>query len=240
MTGMIKFAICDDEQFFAEKLYSRLTEILNTHNIYGYISVFNGAEDLLKSCKNYDIYLLDIEMKGVTGMKAAEQINSMSEKKPIIIFVTNYEAYVYNSFELEVFRFLPKDRLDTLFERYVISAIEKYKSLRPKYYVLKNRNEIINLMYNDINYVKKDGKNAVFYMKNGKYHKERISLKEVFDALNDERFVFADRGYIVNINNIVSINDTTVVMREGTKLDISRRRITDIKRSVTDYWGKRS
>ncbi len=237
---MVKFAICDDECFFREKLHTSLTEILKENKINADIDVFDNADDLLKSALKYDIYVLDIEMGATNGMQAAEKINQLSKRKPVIIFVTNYEDYVYQSFELEIFRFLRKDRVDILLERYIMAAIEKCKSMKPKYYVLKNRNEIINLLYSDIAYVKKDGKNVVFYMKNGKSYKERTSLNAVFDLFNDERFVFADRCYIINIANVVSVNDITVFMCDGTGLDMSRRKVTDVKQRISDYWGKRS
>lgn len=235
VVNMIKLAICDDERFFVEKLHKKLSEIINNKQINVDIEVFYDGEDLLNRSLDYDIYVLDIEMENSNGLKVAEQINALSTRKPIIIFVTNYDNYVYESFELEVFRFLRKDRIDILLERYIIAAIEKHNSLKPKYYNIFKRNTSVNLSFDDISYIEKDGKNILFHTNSNITYSERNSLREVIKSL-DNRFIFIDRCYIVNIAEICSINNSMAILKDGRQLSISRSRLNEVKRLISEYW----
>ena len=54
----------------------------------------------------HDLLFLDIELagsaSGMDGMGMARQIRGMEQiKQPAIIFVTGYEKYVYDAFEVE-------------------------------------------------------------------------------------------------------------------------------------------
>ena len=56
---------------------------------------------------------LDIEMNdsssGMDGMKMAKRIRGMElTRQPIIIFVTGYEKYVYDAFDVDAFQYLLK------------------------------------------------------------------------------------------------------------------------------------
>lgn len=63
--------------------------------------------------KNMTLYFLDIEMDGsgigLDGMGLARHIRGMeAQKQPIIIFVTGYEKYVYDAFDVGAFQYLVK------------------------------------------------------------------------------------------------------------------------------------
>lgn len=57
----------------------------------------------------HDVLFLDIEREGhghdMDGMKMARQIKGMEDtKQPIIIFITGYEKYVYDAFDVGGFQ----------------------------------------------------------------------------------------------------------------------------------------
>ena len=82
---------------------------------------------------------LDIEMKsvasGMDGMSMAKQIRATElTKQPIIIFVTGYEKYVYDAFDVGAFQYLLKpideQRFAQVFRRaaeQIISEAEQQK-----------------------------------------------------------------------------------------------------------------
>lgn len=91
---------------------------------------------------------------------------------------------------------------------------------------------------NEILHISKDEKNCIFVTKDGEY-RERVSLGEVFQKLDDHEFTYIDKGQIVNITNIERIAQETVYMENNIKLSISRSNIKKVKNAVKKYWSRK-
>lgn len=60
-----------------------------------------------QTAADYDIVFMDIEMSVLNGIETAKKIRK-SNQKMVIIFVTDYQEYVYDVFDVLPFRFLRK------------------------------------------------------------------------------------------------------------------------------------
>ena len=83
----MKIAICDDE----EVIRNSIAEILRLHYPDTSIALFSSSEELLDSEEVFSIYLLDIEMSGLSGMELAKCIRKKTVRRtptPVIIFRT--------------------------------------------------------------------------------------------------------------------------------------------------------
>ena len=56
---------------------------------------------------NYHLIFLDIEMEGLNGIETAKLLRNI-DKNFILIFVTSFEQYALESFEVSPFRYLIK------------------------------------------------------------------------------------------------------------------------------------
>ena len=108
---MIRIAICDDEK----NIRTYLSSLVRKQNIECEITEYASTDEYLSDQKEHDLLFLDIEMKsvasGMDGMSMAKQIRATElTKQPIIIFVTGYEKYVYDAFDVGALmnRDLPK------------------------------------------------------------------------------------------------------------------------------------
>ena len=77
------------------------------------ITEYATAENYLLAGADYDLLFLDVELKGqdssMDGMEMAKRIRGMEDiKQPVIIFVTGYEKYVYDAFDVGAFQYLVK------------------------------------------------------------------------------------------------------------------------------------
>ena len=109
MAETIKIAVCDDEKNIRSYLVSLIEKQGGECSITEYVS----ADAYLSDGKEHDIIFLDIEMggsgAGMDGMGLARHIRGMeAQKQPIIIFVTGYEKYVYDAFDVGAFQYLVK------------------------------------------------------------------------------------------------------------------------------------
>lgn len=105
---MINIAICDDDTATTTAIEEMLYKIGKEENIKINCDVFFDGSTLLHHIMQglyYDLIYLDIEMKKVNGIHAAEQIRGL-DIPALIIYVSGYEKYLKELFNTEPFRFL--------------------------------------------------------------------------------------------------------------------------------------
>lgn len=118
MTDMLKFYICDDDKLYANTIKNKISVYMNntSNDDKTYtISVFNDGDSLLKEFNRQfaDVVLLDIDMPGMNGFEVASLIQKRKEDI-LIMFVTNHEDRVFQSYDYHPFWFIRKNHLDDL------------------------------------------------------------------------------------------------------------------------------
>ncbi|MCG5102102.1 response regulator [Oceanobacillus alkalisoli] len=95
----------DDEQLALRYIERQLAKIAEVEVIGSFVNPLEGKEFILR--EKPDVVFLDIDMTPVNGMEIAEKI---LEKLPdvILVFVTAYEAYAVNAFELNATDYIVK------------------------------------------------------------------------------------------------------------------------------------
>ena len=105
---MLKIAVCDDGWTDIETLEKALDQFDRYPVDY---DVFFSAEELLKYRKeheeNYNMYIFDIEMPGMSGLELAKEIRK-EDAKALFVFLTGYTSYVMDVFEVVTFDFIKK------------------------------------------------------------------------------------------------------------------------------------
>ena len=99
---MLRIAICDDESRARDALRCSLEKILleETEAVAYEFSSGSGAVRWLKQHSGeIDLLFLDVEMQGMSGMEAAQQIRDF-DQKIIIVFVTGYPDFVFDGYRV--------------------------------------------------------------------------------------------------------------------------------------------
>ena len=104
--------------------------------------------------------------------------------------------------------------------------------------MIQVKKRIEKVAYREILYILKNGKYAVFHLKNGEMKSIRKTLAQVFEELNKEYFHFADRGCIVNLANVVGLNENGVIFGHNEYIQISKANISEFKSIMLRFWGK--
>lgn len=236
---MIKIAVCDDEEKSVALHEKIVRECLQTEGIGFEITSYTQSRNLLYDITDdsffYDIILLDIEMPGISGMEIPQQIKGFLPNVRII-FVTSHTEYAIDAFELSVFRYVPKNNLKTKLAAAVIDAAKLVELEAGQEYTIQTANRMEKIPYKDILYIQREGKNACIVSNTG-ISKVRKSLQQVFEELNAPEFIFIDRGYIVNIIQIMKISGGTAILKNGKQLPVSRSHLQDVKRQINQFWG---
>ncbi len=120
---MIRVAAVDDEAHALER-FERMVQPIEGLELCG---LFESAEPLLSYLKDHplDAVFLDIEMPGVDGLQLCEEIQSLAPEIDII-FVTAFNQYAVDAFELQAMDYILKPLTEKRLEK-TIQRLKKTK-----------------------------------------------------------------------------------------------------------------
>lgn len=221
----IKIAICDDEKNIRAYLRTLVRKLDSESEITEYAS----ADEYLSDGAEHDLLFLDIELNGRTpgmdGMGLARRIRSMElVRQPIIIFVTGYEKYVYDAFDVDAFQYLLKPIDEQKFAevfsraagRILSEAEEKKRTL-----VIQCGSESRAIPLDSIYYMESRNHKVVLYLKEGEleYYAKIGDLEEELQG----RFYRIHRGYLVNLAYVEGYDKAEVMLANGDRLPLSKK-----------------
>lgn len=117
-TDKLKVLVVEDELPARERLISMLKKFSD----FGEIQEASNGEEALTKLPGYrpDVVFLDIQMPGIGGIGAARELMA-EEEPPLIIFVTAFDKYAIEAFEVNAIDYVLKpadrERLETTVER---------------------------------------------------------------------------------------------------------------------------
>ena len=230
----LKVAIVDDNDILrknAEVLVRKTTPdaLLD-------LKIYTKGEGVLFDLEDdRDMYILDVEMPGINGIDLAKEIRKR-DKCGEIIFLTAYAKYAVLGYEIHAYSYILKDEMEEKLPQIIQQVYEKICDERQQYYIIETNSRFEKILMSDILYISKEEKNCVFTTVSGEY-RQRTTLGEVFQKLNEEEFIYIDKGQIVNISKIDRIVRETIFVEEDMKLTISRTNIKKVKNAVKKYWS---
>ena len=242
MADTVKIAVCDDEK----NIRTYLVSLIRKQGAECSIVEYASAGEYLADGKEHDLVFLDIEMGGsgaeLDGMGLARHIRGMDVcRQPIIIFVTGYEKYVYDAFDVGAFQYLVKpvdeQKFAEVFGRAVGQAISEEEQ-RKKKLVIQYAGEGRAIPLNDIYYMESQNHNIVLFLKSGKleYYGKIGDLEEELAG----QFYRIHRGYLINLFHVEGYDKTEVRMANGDKLLLSRYKYDGFVQAYMDYISEES
>ncbi|MDY4002784.1 MAG: LytTR family DNA-binding domain-containing protein, partial [Streptococcus orisratti] len=133
---MYRVAICDDDSLQVSNLEYQISRYFDEVNIQHDIDGYYKGDRLVKSMRdqtdNYQLIFLDIEMEGINGIETAKLLRAI-DRNFILIYVTSYEQYALESFEVSPFRYLIKpvsiEKLRAVLKDVLVELTAKQKFL---------------------------------------------------------------------------------------------------------------
>ena len=126
-------------------------------------------------------------------------------------------------YEVNAYRYILKTQLEEKLPMAYASleAALRRKKQPDRYYLVERYGKQEKIFYRDIYYLKKDRKYVVIVHKDGE-SPVRKSISALLEGFYGKEFLMIDRSYVVNINQVESLKDYEVHIRNGEILPVSR------------------
>lgn len=230
----MKIAICEDEKVYQQNIESLIYNLNIPERID--LDIFSSGEDLVEAYKNnrrYSIIFLDMQMKELGGIEAAEIVRNY-DKNCIIIIITAILEYAVEGYSINAFNFILKPINEEKFNKVFLNAIHKVKHCNHQTYTIETRDKTIVFLLNDIIYVESCARKAIIHVKDNVYESnENISLIET--KLEEHGFVRISRYYLINLGYVKEIRIKDILLSNGVTLSYSKKYASDINTKYMIY-----
>lgn len=175
---------------------------------------------------------------------AAQQAKKIAERafyeKNISADISVYTDSSQFMFELDIFRFVPKQDGDYRLKTALLDAAGVIDLESKKSYFIERHDMCGMLPCKYILYITKRGKNSeIYHLKSKEPIKIRKPLSVVFEELDSNEFIYISRGCIANMANVQKVDRREWVCKNGDRVPISASLYAEIKEKLLDFWGRK-
>ena len=233
---MIKIAIVEDEAMYAKQLEEFLHQYEAENHEAFEITIYSDGDQIVNKYKSqFDIILMDVEMKFMDGMSAAEEIRKM-DSEVVIIFITNMAQYAIRGYAVDALDYVLKPVSYFAFSQRLNRAIERMKKREAKVIMVNIKGGMVRINIANIYYIESQGHNIILHTILGEYESVG-TMKEYEEKLQKLNFCRGNKGYLINLQHVDGIQDGCAMIR-GEQLLLSRSRKKVFMEELTKYWGE--
>ena len=200
-------AVCDDEAEQAERLQSIVAAWAEKCGVTCRTDCFPSAEALLFAYADdagFDILLLDVEMKEMSGIRLAKRLRADGCRGEIV-FITSHFEFVTEGYEVAV---------------------------EPPSVVISCEGASRKLYESEILYAESFLHDLVIHTKTQEYRiKENISA---FAGRLSADFFRVHRSYLVNLKAVLRIGRSSVTLEGGAEIPLARGKYDEIHRAFIE------
>ena len=227
-------AVCEDNMDDLENITELIRNVLDERRVEYRVTVFENAEKLLAvlSHSRFNVFFLDIYMKGITGVQAAYEIRKSHPASPIV-FTTSSPDYMAEGFDVDAAHYIlkpvTKESVSHAIERCLrlVGSLEKYITLTAQRMQRK-------VLLRDIHVIESFDKYCLFSLESEKLQ-SYIRLNDVESLLDDKRFLRCHRSFIINMDHTAGIIDNNFKMMNGTLIPVKRDTAIEMKAKFQEY-----
>ena len=242
----ICFAVCDDDEITCDVVCRRIFAIFkkcgieasgakyfSSATLYNHIAYSREGE-----AYKYDLVFLDIDMPKYSGMDVAEEIRKKSADTDII-FVSNREDRVFETFSVQPFGFIRKNCFTEDLNATLRQYIQK-KLAQESFLVVhtNNNSSTLKLAVSDIVYVESMRDHQYIKLGSGEKVDVRMTLGEIEEKLASFDIVRVHKSFLVNYKYVQRLETSELLLTGGEKVPVSRNKARDVKDGYLKYLRK--
>ncbi len=240
---MLQLAICDDDRTDLTRTSEIIREWCQCQNhpeihIHSFRSPYNLI-DSVSSGEDYDIFLLDILMPEMTGIRLGEQLSELLPE-PLIVYLSSSSDYYPDAFRLYAFNYLCKpvckDTLFPVLDRFALHLRKQEKNV----FMLKTAEGIRHIPLHTIVYAELLSHVCHFHLADGKHLKSlylRSGLNQFLaPILEQPNFIKTHTSFVVNLDYSDRLSTGFLALTTGNTVPVARSFAAKVQKYYIDYW----
>ena len=217
---MLNIIICDDEAAQRRHLKAIVQNELELKGLAAEFYEFASGEDFLAHPQSSaaNLIFLDIEMHNLDGMATAQALRRWNSQA-IIVFVTAYDDYVFQGYDVKALNYILKPYEPQRIKTVLAEALSLLEQREPEIYQVETKAGVYNLPLKNTLYFMSDKRKIIAVTTT-----EKIDFYGKLDDLQPKLppyFVRCHRRYLVNLHFVASVVQDKARVGEET-LPVSR------------------
>ncbi|MDN4478935.1 LytTR family DNA-binding domain-containing protein [Demequina sp. SYSU T00039] len=233
---MIRIGIVEDDAACRRDLLDHLARYAEENDVQFDLRTFPDGEDIVEGYRpQYDILFLDVEMPGMDGFEAAHAIREV-DTDVVMIFVTNMGQYAIKGYEVDALSYLLKPVPYFAFAQELTRSLTRLNKRESRGVVLSVNNALVRLDPSEIVYAE-SVKHRITIHALDRVYTFSGTLKALEEELGDHGFFRSNNCYLVNLQHVRRVDQSTSVMTNGAALTVSRPRKKAFMDALADHMG---
>lgn len=233
---MIRMAIVEDEKVYVDELLAYIRQFQQENGQQIETVWFPDGCDITDNYEgNFDIILMDIQMKFLDGMSAAKKIRRL-DPDVIIIFITNMTDYAIRGYEVGAMDYVVKPVTYFAFSEKLKRAIKRLHKKDTQYISIPVENGIRKVDISTIFYVESRGHNLCYKTEDIELE-SRGTMNQLEKTLTPYGFFRNSKSFLVNMQHVEAIEENQCVVH-GEHLPISRTKKKEFMQKLLEYMSE--
>ena len=225
-------AICEDDLKILRIIHKELQKEFQKQDFPIQFEIFSSAVKLLNAVYdsiNYDLLFLDIDMPDINGIELCRRIRKIAPEM-IVVFISNKEELVFQSIEVQPFRFVRKKHFSEELPGLVRDIIHKFNENKNLSITLTelHSQKVFSIDLSKVFYIEALSKYCCFVTANGTF-KIQYRIKHLEMTLASYGFLKTHRSYLVNYRYIFSIQKESLILENQLEIPLSRSHVKQVK-----------
>lgn len=232
----LSIGVVDDDPQELAHLTALLDRYAQEHGHNFRITQFDdGAALLVDYAPVYDILILDIQMPGIDGMRAATAIRKV-DSSVVLIFATKTAQYAVSGYAVQAQSYLLKPISPFALSTELDRAMTQLDRMQRASILVGARANLRRVDVADIIYVESKRHKLTVHLTDGEIE-FNATLKEYEDMLLPHDFYRSNSSYLINLRNLAAIDGDDTRMSNGHLLKISRARKKGLLEALAAHIG---
>lgn len=234
----LKIAIVDDDAQDTDRLAAFLAEWSEEHHLDFSVTVFHKSSDFLKAFETarYSLVFMDIYMGPPSGIETAIKLRE-KDSHALLIFLTSSPEHMSDAFRCHAFDYLVKPFDLEQMKKTILDALA-FLPEKEQYLNLSVRKQNVPIFYSDIRYVLASSNYCMVCTK--EEYRCRTSFSQLQKLLeNDSRFLVVNRGVLVNLDYVESMDGLTCLMKDKRTFPLNTRKHGQLEQALIEHRFRR-
>lgn len=230
---MLSIAVCDDNIVECSSLSVKVRRMMEKLGQSCILRQFGSGRELLEAAEQFDLVFLDIMMQELDGMKTARLFRQKAFEG-LLVFVSVSREFVFEAYDVEAFSYLLKPVDDRKLWGVLKRAQQKTENRSREFILVSKERQQKKLFLDDICYFEIRGRVIEVHGTEGtfSYYGQISGLEQ---SLKGHGFFRCHKSYLVNLNCVDSYNRQEILLENGERIVIAKRRYEEFGKAILEY-----